>query len=223
MELLQGRSLGAVVADEGPLPPRRAVHLLLQTARALGEAHRAGTVHRDIKPDNLFVTDLGGEADFIKVLDFGIAKMQEADRDIELTGPGFVAGTPAYISPEVATGQPADARSDVYGLGGTLYYALTGTLPFLAETAHEMFVKHLREELEPPSKRIDRPVPPDVEAVIMRCMEKQPEDRFADANEVADALADCEVADEPHDIVAERAPTQPRMPALARRTAHYKE
>ena len=190
MELLDGRALGTIVDDEGPLPPSRAHHLMLQTSRAMAEAHREGIVHRDLKPDNLFVTDLGGEADFIKVLDFGIAKLRAED-SANLTGTGFVAGTPAFISPEVASGLVADARSDVYGLGAAFYYALTGTLPFMADNAQAMFLKHLEAPLEPPSKRAGIPMPAAFEAAIVRCMAKSPDDRFADASELVEALVAC--------------------------------
>ena len=120
----------------GALLPARAVHIVGQAARALGEAHERGIVHRDVKPENLFITSLGGEHDFVKVLDFGIAKVQSADG--EMTDTGCVLGTPAYISPEVATGQVADARSDVYGLGAVLYYLLCGTTAVRGRVRREL-------------------------------------------------------------------------------------
>ena len=127
----------------GPLAPARAVHIVGQAARALAEAHERGIVHRDVKPENLFLTSLGGEHDFVKVLDFGIAKVQSPDGT--MTDTGCVLGTPAYISPEVAVGQEADARSDVYGLGAVLYFLLCGRPPFEAETAGALIFAHVHE------------------------------------------------------------------------------
>ena len=121
IELLEGDNLAVHVERFGPMPPARAIHVIGQAARALAEAHELGIIHRDVKPENLFLTSLGGEHDFVKVLDFGIAKMKVADA--ATTAAGWVLGTPAYMSPEVAAGIEADARSDVYGLGGVLYFS----------------------------------------------------------------------------------------------------
>jgi hypothetical protein len=193
MELLTGEDLGALVRKQGPLPPARALYLVRQLARAMAEAHAHGIIHRDIKPENIFITTLGGEVDFVKVLDFGIAKFDRADSG-NLTTTGFVAGTPAYVAPEITTGGAADARTDVYGIGGTLYYALTGTIPFRADNARELFYKHLREPLERPSSRIGEPLPNDLEEIVMRSMAKLPEQRFAHAGELVAALDACDVA-----------------------------
>src|ERR1019366_1031595 len=163
MELLEGETLASHVSTLGPLSPARAVHIVGQAARALGEAHERGIVHRDVKPENLFLTSLGGEHDFLKVLDFGIAKVASASTG--MTEVGCVLGTPAYISPEVASGQEADARSDVYGLGGVLYFLLCG-----------------------------RELPADVETVVMRALEKDPALRYATAAELAQALSSCTLA-----------------------------
>jgi serine/threonine protein kinase len=122
MELLEGRDLSTIVREAGPMQPARAVHLVRQAARALAEAHAVGIVHRDIKPENVFVATLGGEKDFVKVLDFGIARAGRV-RDARLTTTGWVAGTPAYVSPEAARGESADAPADVYGLGMVLYWS----------------------------------------------------------------------------------------------------
>jgi serine/threonine-protein kinase len=192
MELLSGEDLGTLVRAEGPLPPARALHIVRQLARAMAEAHAHGIIHRDIKPENIFITTLGGEVDFVKVLDFGIAKLDRPDGSGNLTTTGFVAGTPAYVAPEVTTGGSADARTDVYGIGGTLYYALTGTIPFRADNPRELFHKHLREPLELPSARLGEPMPADLEAVVVRAMAKQPDHRFAHAGELVDALDACE-------------------------------
>jgi hypothetical protein len=189
MELLEGRDLSTIVREDGPMPPARAVHLVRQAARALAEAHGVGIVHRDIKPENVFVATLGGEKDFVKVLDFGIARAGQV-RDARLTTTGWVAGTPAYVSPEAARGESADAPADVYGLGMVLYWAVAGALPFFAETPLEMLAKQVGEVPMPPSERLGETLPSAVEAVILRCLAKDPRDRFADAGALAGALDD---------------------------------
>jgi hypothetical protein len=190
MELLSGVDLYELVASDGPLSPGRAIHLARQAAGALAEAHRRGIVHRDLKPENVFVAELGGEPDFVKVLDFGIVRMTQSD-EVRLTGTGWVAGTPAYVSPEVAAGGDAGPPADVYGLGGVLYFALTGTPPFDAESSVALLRLHVSAVPEPPSKRRGRPLPPGLEETILRCLAKRPEDRFADAGELARALDTC--------------------------------
>jgi eukaryotic-like serine/threonine-protein kinase len=192
MELLEGETLAAHVARLGPLSPARAVHIVGQAARALGEAHERGIVHRDVKPENLFLTSLGGEHDFVKVLDFGIAKIRSSDGN--MTDTGCVLGTPAYISPEVAVGQEADSRSDVYGLGGVLYYLLCGRPPFEADTAGALIFAHVHERPASPSSLLGRPIPADVENVVMRALEKDPALRFATSAELALALSSCGLA-----------------------------
>ncbi len=190
MELLDGLDLASLVNRTGPLPPRRAVHLIVQAARALEEAHGQSLVHRDIKPENLFVTTVGGTPDFVKVLDFGIVKRND-EHDPKLTTTGFVAGTPAYVAPEVATGGVADARADVYGLGATLYLALTGSPPFDAANVRELFLKHVHEQVEPPSVRLGQTLPAELESVVLHALAKSPEARYADAGRLADALERC--------------------------------
>jgi hypothetical protein len=192
MELLEGETLAAHVARLGPLSPARAVHIVGQAARALGEAHERGIVHRDVKPENLFLTSLGGEHDFVKVIDFGIAKVTSGDPG--MTDTGCVLGTPAYISPEVAVGREADARSDVYGLGTVLYFLLCGRPPFEAETAAALIFAHVHERAASPSSLLGRPIPTDVEVVVMRALEKDPEARYSTAADLALALSACSLA-----------------------------
>ncbi|RMH39448.1 MAG: serine/threonine protein kinase [Deltaproteobacteria bacterium] len=191
MELLDGVTLASLVRREGPLPPARAVHLLEQAARAFSEAHGRGIVHRDIKPENLFVARVGGECDVVKVLDFGIAKLLHVDAGATLTHGDWVGGTPAFISPEAARGRPVDARSDVYGLGAVLYFALTGRAPFPDTNVAALLDAHAHRTPEPPSRALGRALPPDVEAVAMRCLEKDPDRRYRDASELAAALSRC--------------------------------
>ncbi|MGH7434168.1 MAG: serine/threonine-protein kinase, partial [Polyangiaceae bacterium] len=189
MELLEVETVAEHVARLGPLPPARAVHIVGQVARALAEAHGRGIVHRDIKPENLFLTSMGGEHDFVKVIDFGIAKVANADGN--MTGTGWVMGTPAYMSPEVAMGAPADARSDVYGLGEVLYFMLAGKPPFRADNVAALIFAQVHEEVVSPSRILGRQLPHDVEEVLLRALEKDPEVRFPTAAEFALALASC--------------------------------
>jgi serine/threonine-protein kinase len=192
MEYLPGMTLADLVHRFGPLPPGRVVYLLRQACRGLAEAHALGLVHRDLKPANLFVTERGGEYDFVKILDFGLVKpTQDADAP-ELTTERTVSGTPMFMSPEQATGsRDLDGRSDLYALGSIGYYALTGRAPFQGDTPMDVMVGHARDPVVPPSQY--RPeIPADLEAVILRCLEKRPQDRFRTVRALARALAQCD-------------------------------
>lgn len=189
MELLEGITLQQLVRDHGPLPLARALPIAHQTARALAEAHARGIVHRDIKPENIAVTQAGNEPDFVKVLDFGLAKVCEETRGATLTQTGAVFGTPAYISPEAAQGKTTSRRSDVYGVGGILYFMLTGHPPFEAANSAEVLMAHIGQPVPPLNSHPNIVVPADVSALVMRCLEKDPEDRFSDASVLAAELA----------------------------------
>ena len=196
MELLEGRDLFSIVSREGPMEPTRAARLIWQAAKALAEAHERGIVHRDLKPENLFVTAIGGEGEFIKVLDFGLAKLARGERHTHqpaqaaLTGEGWAVGTPKWASPEVVSGNEADARSDVYGLGTVLYFLLTGAPPFDYPDLGKILLAHVREEVTPPSRRVGREIPAAIESVTLRCMEKDAARRYRHAGELAAALDD---------------------------------
>ncbi len=206
MELLEGRTMRALVRAEGALPPARAVHLVTQTAHALAEAHAAGIVHRDVKAENLFVTSIGDQGDFVKVLDFGIAAV--SDTHVDLTRTGSVAGTPATMSPEMILGEPTTPASDVYALGAVFYYLLTGELPF-GEEPGATLIAHVQQAPVPPSIR--RPeIPPDVEAIVLRCLAKDPRARYPSARELAFELEACSMAGRWR--ASERPPPPPTPP-----------
>jgi eukaryotic-like serine/threonine-protein kinase len=190
MELLEGCDLETLVVRYGSQPPARVACILRQACRSLAEAHAGGLVHRDIKPANLHIGRVGLEYDFVKVLDFGLVKRDSRwlGSDVRLTAPEAMSGTPAYMAPEMASGEPVDGRADLYALGCVGYFLLTGSLVFEGENALQLVVKHLQTEPVPPSVRLGRPVPPDLERAIMSCLAKTPDARPADAAVLAEAL-----------------------------------
>jgi eukaryotic-like serine/threonine-protein kinase len=196
MELLDGMDLEKLVAADGPQPAGRVIHLVRQAARGLHEAHDVGLVHRDIKPANVFVCRRWGEPDAVKVLDFGLAK-NNADPPTSLTGQNVVLGTPLYISPEaLKSAAVLDVRSDIYSLGAVAYFLLTAEPVFTGSSAVEVFVQHLHSAPVVPSERLGRAVPPDLEAIVLRCLAKSPDDRYPSAAELEHALAACTAAGE---------------------------
>ncbi len=193
MEYLPGLSMADLVARHGPLPPERVIYLLRQACDALREAHSAGLIHRDIKPGNIFVAERGGVYDVVKLLDFGLAKESDNSSGKQITQEGTVAGSPMFMSPEQALGQPSDARGDIYSLGAVAYYLLTGHPPFQGNTAMELIVAHARDPVAPP-RQLRPEVPADLERHVLRCLEKEPEQRFQSALSLDEALAACESA-----------------------------
>ena len=182
MELLRGRSLHLLQKSEGPFPPERVLGILEQVAESLGEAHQNGIVHRDMKPENVIVESRGGN-DYVKVLDFGIAKMISGDREVQaLTAVGQTLGTLEFMSPEQLRGVKLDGRSDIYALGMMAYEMLTGELPFKsAKTPIEIINFHMKDVCPPPSKlRPDLNIPPAVDAVILKMVAKTRDNRYAD-------------------------------------------
>jgi tRNA A-37 threonylcarbamoyl transferase component Bud32 len=189
MEYLPGLALDDLVEQHGPLPPPRAVHFLRQVCGALREAHGVGLIHRDIKPSNILACERGGVRDVAKLLDFGLVQGPAlGNAPDRLTVQGTILGSPPYMSPEQAAGKPIDARSDIYGLGGVAYFLLTGRPPFVRETAMEMLLAHAYEAPQPLSQ-VRPEVPADVEAIVLRCLEKEPGKRFADVHSLGQALA----------------------------------
>jgi serine/threonine-protein kinase len=192
MELLTGRDLQTLIRDFGPAPADRAMYLLRQVCASLAEAHASGLVHRDITPANIYVCRMGLEYDFIKVLDFGL--VTSSDRSMEqtlLTGGHTTAGTPAFMAPEIILEGEVDERADVYAFGCVAYYMLTGQLVFQAETPMKMFVEHLQTPPIPPSQRGEMRVPPELDALVMACLDKDPARRPQNAQEVLQMLLRC--------------------------------
>ena len=192
MEYLEGMNLEELVGRLGPLPEARTVYILRQVCGSLAEAHAAGLVHRDIKPANIVLTRRGGLYDFVKVLDFGLAKASGGQEKAGLTSPNALMGTPLYLSPE-AVNQPeqVDARSDVYALAVVGYFLLTGTPVFSGTTIMEICMKHARAAPEPPSTRSGRAVSPGLEQLLLRCLAKAPSDRPGDAAAMLRELDAC--------------------------------
>lgn len=192
MELLQGISLQTCVEKFGPMRAERAVHVLRQACHSLAEAHERGMVHRDIKPANIFICRYGLETDFVKVLDFGLVKRlgRQSPQEPDLTGVGVFAGTPAYASPEgvLNEGDPVDARSDIYSLGCVAYWLLTGRTVFEADTSLAMLVQHAKQQPDPPSQHSEFEIPPDLDRLILQCLEKDRAARPASAEELEASL-----------------------------------
>jgi|GEM_PF-373578 len=187
MEFLDGESLQDRLHDRGALPVKSAVKIAVQMTKSLREAHGKGIVHRDLKPDNIFLTNVGEETDFVKVLDFGVAKLREGDENAKtLTKAGAVFGTPRYMSPEQGTASGSvDHRSDLYAIGVILFEMCTGRAPFDAENALGILIQHLQEEVPLFQQvRPDLVVPEEVESFVRRLLEKRPEDRPQSAEAV---------------------------------------
>ncbi len=191
MEYLDGLDLQRFVDRFGPMPAERAAHVLVQVCGSLAEAHASGIVHRDLKPANIFLTHRGGIYDFVKVLDFGIARQiaTEEEKDPRITRTGAIVGTPEYIAPEsAASSGKVDGRADLYGLGAVAFFLLTGAPPFSGGSAFHVIRRHFSEPPRPPSGEAPGPVPPELDAIVLRCLAKVPEGRFANALELEQAL-----------------------------------
>jgi eukaryotic-like serine/threonine-protein kinase len=194
MELLNGLDLQSLVSTYGPLPASRAIYLLQQVCESLAEAHDRGLVHRDIKPANIQVCRMGQYSDWVKVLDFGLVKNETAGvHEAGLTAPNMVTGTPAYLSPESALGEPVDRRTDLYALGCVAYWMLTGRYVFTAETPMQIMARHISSRPDPPSRHSAFDVSPALDQLVLACLEKSPANRPASARELCDRLAECEV------------------------------
>ncbi|MEZ4288066.1 MAG: serine/threonine-protein kinase [Polyangiales bacterium] len=211
MEYLDGVDLITAIESARRFDDYRTAHVGAQLARALGAAHRAGIVHRDIKPENIFLLERGHEKDFVKVLDFGIAKV--AARNTKLTKAGEVFGTPHYMSPEQSKGSEVDHRTDIYSLGVILYEMATGEVPFDADNMMGILTQHMYEEPIPPKVRAPE-VSDDLQNVILKCLNKDPQYRYQQMDEVADDLEAIKAGNSPSGTftVAIRATEPPKNP-----------
>jgi len=205
MELLEGIELESLVEDDGPQPPERVAYILRQICGSLQEAHDRGLIHRDVKPANVFLCHLAGMPDVVKVLDFGLVKELDRGDRAALTEVDVIAGTPAYLAPETIT-DPDEVGPgvDLYALGALGYFLLTGEDVFTGKTVVEVCSHHLHTAPEPPSSRIGRSIDPELEAVILRLLAKDPDDRFASARALARHLAELEVSERWGEPEAER-------------------
>jgi tRNA A-37 threonylcarbamoyl transferase component Bud32 len=190
MELLEGTNLELLVRQNGPLDPNRVVHILAQVCESLEEAHTYGLIHRDIKPANIHIGRLGLQDDFVKVLDFGLVRSTAGPSEESLTGAaGTTPGTPAYMAPEMAHDRTVDGRADLYSLGCVAYYLLTGHLVFEGDTPLQTILKHIQQPPEPPSERTDRTIPAELEALVLACLAKRPDERPRSAGDLGQRLA----------------------------------
>jgi serine/threonine protein kinase len=193
MELLSGVDLSTLIQRFGPVPPERVVAVLRQACRSLGEAHSAGLLHRDIKPQNLFLCRLGIDFDIVKVLDFGLVKSLD-ESATSLTAAGTLTGTPAYMPPERVLGVTADERSDLYSLGCVAYWMLTGQPLFTGEPMAVM-IHHARTKPKPPSAILGTGIPERLEQIVLACLEKAPEKRPSSAIDLWQQLGEVPLTD----------------------------
>jgi len=193
MEYLEGKDLGQVVRAEGALAWPRVRDIVMQICRALRAAHDKGIVHRDMKPENIFLIQREGRPEFVKILDFGIAKIMGLDPNgPRLTRTGMIFGTPEYMAPEQAEGKEADHRVDIYAVGCIIYHLLTGQTPFLADNFMAMLTKHLMEDPVPPSvRRPDLAITGEMDALVGKALEKDRDQRYQSMAEFLEAVSTC--------------------------------
>ncbi len=190
MEFVKGRELREDLRTGQPMDELRVIRIMKQACSALAEAHDLGIIHRDLKPDNILLTSFRGDNDFVKILDFGIAKITENNdsNQAKLTQAGIVYGTPEYLSPEQAQALELDHRTDIYSLGVMLYEMMTGRVPFMAESPVKILTKHVFEEPVSPSQIAPGRVSATMENIIMKAMAKDPKQRFSNALDMFKAL-----------------------------------
>ena len=195
MEYLQGQTLEEIGRTESPLPISRSVHLLHQIAGSLNEAHQHGLVHRDIKPSNIMVCEMGGLTDFVKVLDFGLARTIEQTQDSDITATGLIAGTPSYLAPERITDPSrTDPRSDLYAFGAVGYFLLTGKRLYDSGSAAEIMDRVVTQDPRPPSAVTKACIPSELENLILRCLARRMEDRPPTMGDVVTEVAEIDAS-----------------------------
>jgi eukaryotic-like serine/threonine-protein kinase len=198
MELLSGRDLESLVREFGPLPAERVSFLMRQVCHSLADAHARGLVHRDIKPANIYVCRMGLDYDFVKVLDFGLVKLNRraAAQQTLLTMEHRTTGTPAYMAPEIILGDvEVDRRADVYAVGCVAYFLLTGQMVFEADTPMKMLLHHVQSKPVPPSERSELPIPRELDDLVLACLEKDPAKRPQDAEELLRLAYSCKACE----------------------------
>ena len=193
MEFLDGKDLGEIVRSKGAMDWQDARDIVLQICRALRAAHDKGIVHRDMKPENIFLIQREGQPHFVKILDFGIAKVMGLDPNgPRLTRTGMIFGTPEYMAPEQAEGKDTDHRADIYAVGCIMYHLLTGQTPFVAESFMTMLTKHLMEDPVPPSeRRPDLVITPEMDTLVLKALEKDRDKRWQSMADLLEAVAVC--------------------------------
>jgi eukaryotic-like serine/threonine-protein kinase len=193
MEFLDGKDLGEIARSQGAMAWRDARDIVLQICRALRAAHDKGIVHRDMKPENIFLIQREGQPHFVKILDFGIAKVMGLDPNgPRLTRTGMIFGTPEYMAPEQAEGKDTDHRADIYAVGCIMYHLITGQTPFVAESFMTMLTKHLMEDPVPPSvRRPDLVITPEMDTLVLKSLEKDRDRRWQSMAELMEAVAVC--------------------------------
>ncbi len=192
MEYLEGTPLSDITV-QGPVDPLRGLDIMIQMCDGLAAAHRSGIIHRDMKPENVFLVHDSHGRERVKILDFGIAKVTDNESDQHLTKTGAIFGTPHYMSPEQAKGEPLDQRSDIYSVGVIMYELFTGTVPFKGESFMGVLTQHITSAPPPPSQ-IRSDIPPVIEEIILRAIAKEPENRFQSMEEFIEALENARVA-----------------------------
>ena len=193
MEFLNGKDLGEIVRTQGAMAWNDARDIVLQICRALRAAHEKGIVHRDMKPENIFLIQREGQPHFVKILDFGIAKVMGLDPNgPRLTRTGMIFGTPEYMAPEQAEGKDTDHRADIYAVGCIIYHLITGQTPFVAESFMTMLTKHLMEDPVPPSvRRPDLQITVEMDGLVLKALEKDREKRWQSMAELIEAVGVC--------------------------------
>ncbi|MBI2894049.1 MAG: protein kinase [Deltaproteobacteria bacterium] len=189
MEYIDGVDLGRMIRTMGPLPQARVAGLIAQSCGSIAEAHECGIVHRDLKPENMLVSQTRDKHDFVKVLDFGLAKLRESEHQLEITSAGSLIGTPYYMAPEQIRGETVDGRTDIYALGAMMYKTLSGSPPFSASTPVGVLTRHLTEQVVPLAERFpELGISEEVDRIVLKAMAKKPSDRFQRVDEIRDDL-----------------------------------